>query len=383
MSEELILALEYLEQEKGIDKEKLIQAVEAALLSAARRVLGAKKEDLDVKFDPTSGDIKVFLNGEEVSSHELGRIAAQTAKQVIMQKLKEAEKETVYEEYKDRVGDVLLATVHRKERGDVIMELEKAEALLPRSEQPRGEVYRQGQKMKVLVIDVRKTGRPPQIVVSRKSPQLVRKLFEIEVPEIQEGLVEIVAIAREAGERTKIAVHSRQENVDPVGSCVGMKGTRVKNIVEELGGEKIDIIRYSEDPKEFIKSALNPAQISEIKLFPEEKKALVIVSKDQLSIAIGRHGQNVRLASHLTEWEIDVRSPEELREESPLRDLTGIGPKLAEILSKAGYDTVEKIASAEVEDLKKIEGIGDRTAHRVIGSAREYMKEKQQGENEQ
>jgi len=157
----------------------------------------------------------------------------------------------------------------------------------------------------------------------------------------------------------------------------------VKNIVEELGGEKIDIIRYSEDPKEFIKSALNPAQISEIKLFPEEKKALVIVSKDQLSIAIGRHGQNVRLASHLTEWEIDVRSPEELREESPLRDLTGIGPKLAEILSKAGYDTVEKIASAEVEDLKKIEGIGDRTAHRVIGSAREYMKEKQQGENEQ
>jgi len=256
MSEELILALEYLEQEKGIDKEKLIQAVEAALLSAARRVLGAKKEDLDVKFDPTSGDIKVFLNGEEVSSHELGRIAAQTAKQVIMQKLKEAEKETVYEEYKDRVGDVLLATVHRKERGDVIMELEKAEALLPRSEQPRGEVYRQGQKMKVLVIDVRKTGRPPQIVVSRKSPQLVRKLFEIEVPEIQEGLVEIVAIAREAGERTKIAVHSRQENVDPVGSCVGMKGTRVKNIVEELGGEKIDIIRYSEDPKEFIKSAL-------------------------------------------------------------------------------------------------------------------------------
>ena len=383
MSEELILALEYLEQEKGIDKEKLIQAVEAALLSAARRVLGAKKEDLDVKFDPTSGDIKVFLNGEEVSSHELGRIAAQTAKQVIMQKLKEAEKETVYEEYKDRVGDVLLATVHRKERGDVIMELEKAEALLPRSEQPRGEVYRQGQKMKVLVIDVRKTGRPPQIVVSRKSPQLVRKLFEIEVPEIQEGLVEIVAIARGAGERTKIAVHSRQDNVDPVGSCVGMKGTRVKNIVEELGGEKIDIIRYSDDPKEFIKSALNPAQISEIKLFPEEKKALVIVSKDQLSIAIGRHGQNVRLASHLTEWEIDVRSPEELREESPLRDLTGIGPKLAEILSKAGYDTVEKIASAEVEDLKKIEGIGDRTAHRVIGSAREYMKEKQQGENEQ
>lgn len=383
MSEELILALEYLEQEKGIDKEKLIQAVEAALLSAARKVLGAQKEDLDVKFDPASGDIKVFLKGKEVSSHELGRIAAQTAKQVIMQKLKEAEKETVYEEYKDRVGDVLLATVHRKERGDVIMELEKAEALLPRSEQPRGETYRQGQKMKVLVIEVRKSGKPPQIIVSRKSPQLVRRLFEIEVPEIQEGLVEIVALAREAGERTKIAVHSKQENVDPVGSCVGMKGTRVKNIVEELGGEKIDIIRYSEDPKEFIKSALNPAQISEIKLFPEEKKALVIVNKDQLSIAIGRHGQNVRLASHLTGWEIDVRSPEELREESPLREIEGIGPKLAELLSKAGYDSVEKIANAEIEDLKKIEGIGERTAQRVIASAKEYLEKKKQVEDEQ
>jgi N utilization substance protein A len=383
MSEELILALEYLEQEKGIDKEKLIQAVEAALLSAARKVLGAQKEDLDVKFDPASGDIKVFLKGEEVSSHELGRIAAQTAKQVIMQKLKEAEKETIYEEYKDRVGDVLLATVHRKERGDVIMELEKAEALLPRSEQPRGETYRQGQKMKVLVIDVKKSGKPPQIIVSRKTPQLVKRLFEIEVPEIQEGLVEIVALAREAGERTKIAVHSKQENVDPVGSCVGMKGTRVKNIVEELGGEKIDIIRYSEDPKEFIKSALNPAQISEIKLFPEEKKALVIVNKDQLSIAIGRHGQNVRLASHLTGWEIDVRSPEELREESPLREIEGIGPKLAELLSKAGYDSVEKIANAGIEELKKIEGIGERTAQRVIASAKEYLKKKEQIEDEQ
>ncbi|HDI45902.1 MAG TPA: transcription termination/antitermination protein NusA [Candidatus Omnitrophica bacterium] len=382
MSEELILALEYLEQEKGIDKEKLIQAVEAALLSAARKVLGVKKEELNVTFDPSSGDIKIFLKGEEVSSQELGRIAAQTAKQVIMQKLKEAEKETVYEEYKDRVGDVVLGTVHRKERGDVIVELEKAEALLPKSEQPRGETYRQGQKMKVLIIDVKKSGKPPQVIVSRKSPQLVRKLFEIEVPEIQEGLVEIISIAREAGERTKIAVHSKQENVDPVGSCVGMKGTRVKNIVEELGGEKIDIIRYSDDPKEFLKSALNPAQISEIKLFPDNKKALVIVDKNQLSIAIGRHGQNVRLASHLTGWEIDVRSPEELRETSPLREIEGVGPKLAEILSKSGYDSVEKVANAKVEDLKGIEGIGERTAQRVITSAREYMEKKQQKENE-
>ena len=373
MNEELLLALEYLEQEKGIDKEKLISAVEAAMISAAKKVLGAKKEDIEVKFDLKTGDMKVFLQGKEVKSQELGRIAAQTAKQVIMQKLREAEKETIYEEYKDRVGDVLLGTVHRVERGNVILELEKAEAILPRSEQAKGDVYKSGQKLKVLVIEVKKSGKPPLVVVSRKRPELIRRLFEIEVPEIQEGLVEIISIAREAGERTKIAVRSNEENVDPVGSCVGMKGIRVKNIVEELGGEKIDIIRYSEDPQEFIKAALNPAQVKEIKLFPEEKKALVIVDKEQLSIAIGKHGQNVRLASQLTGWEIDVRSPEELSKESPLLKVEGIGPKLAEMLSKAGYGSVEKIANATVEELTKIEGIGERTASRIISAAKAYM----------
>ena len=268
--------------------------------------MGVKKEELNVTFDPSSGDIKVFLKGEEVSSQELGRIAAQTAKQVIMQKLKEAEKETVYEEYKDRVGDVVLATVHRKERGDVIVELEKAEALLPKSEQPRGETYRQGQKMKVLIIDVKKSGRPPQVVVSRKSPQLVRKLFEIEVPEIQEGLVEIVSIAREAGERTKIAVFSAEEGVDPIGSCVGQKGTRVQAIIDELGGEKIDIILWDEDPTKFIAAALSPAKVLKVELKEEEKEAVAVVPEDQLSLAIGKRGQNVRLAAKLTDWKIDI-----------------------------------------------------------------------------
>lgn len=376
MNEELLLALEYLEQEKGIDKEKLIAAVEAAMISAAKKVLGAKKEDIEVKFDLETGDMKVFLQGKEVKSQELGRIAAQTAKQVIMQKLREAEKETIYEEYKDRVGDVLLGMVHRVERGNVILELEKAEAILPRSEQARGDVYKSGQKLKVLVIEVKRSGKPPLVVVSRKRPEFVKRLFEIEVPEIQEGLVEVISIAREAGERTKIAVRSKEENVDPVGSCVGMKGIRVKNIVEELGGEKIDIIRYSEDPQEFIKASLNPAQVKEIKLFQGEKKALVIVEKEQLSIAIGKHGQNVRLASQLTGWEIDVRSPEELGKESPLLKVEGIGPKLAEMLSKAGYGSVEKIANATVEELTKIEGIGERTASRIISAAKAHMERK-------
>lgn len=376
MNEELLLALEYLGQEKGIDKEKLIAALETAMITAARKVLDVKKEELEVRFDIQTGDIKVFLEGKEVRSEELGRIAAQTAKQIIMQKLREAEKETVYEEYKDSVGNVLLATVHRIERRDVVLELEKAEALLPYSEQIKNERYRQGQRLKVFVIEVKKSGRPPQVIVSRKRPELVKKLFEIEVPEIQQGLVEIVAIAREAGERTKIAVHSTKENIDPVGSCVGMKGIRVKNIVEELGGEKIDIIKYNSDPMEFIKVALSPAEVLEIRLFEQEKKALVIVEKAQLSIAIGRHGQNVRLASILTGWEIDVRSPQDLRQGSPLIKIEGIGPRLAELLSKAGFDTVEKLAQASVEELVKIEGIAERTASRVIKFAQVYLEEK-------
>lgn len=376
MSEELSLAMEYLEQEKGIDKSKLISAIKAALVSAVRKVLGFKKEEIEVQFDSSQGIFRVFCNGEEIDSAELGRIAAQTAKQVIMQKLREAEIETVYEEYKDRVGDIVTGTVNRVEKGNVILELEKAEALLPKSEQPKRELYRQGQKIKVLIIEVRKSGKGPQVIVSRNRVELVKKLFEIEVPEIQQGIVEIVSIAREPGERTKIAVTSKDPNVDSVGSCVGMKGIRVKNIVQELEGEKIDIIRYTPDVEEYIKAALSPAQISEIKIFPQAKRALVILEKEQLSLAIGKHGQNVRLASQLTGWEIDVRSPEDLEEKSPLRELEGVGPKLSRILLEAGYSSIESIAQAEDEELAKIEGIGMRTAKRIIEAAQRYLEEK-------
>ncbi|MDP8253321.1 MAG: transcription termination factor NusA [Candidatus Kaelpia aquatica] len=376
MNEELLLALEYLGQEKGIDQSKLIDAIEVAMVTAAKKVFHVEREDLDIKFDIESGDMKVYLKGEEVVSQKLGRIAAQTAKQVIMQKLREAEKETIYDEYKDRVGDVLTGMVHRLEYGDVIVQLDKAEAILPRSEQGRGESYRQRQKLKVYVLEVKKSGKPPLVIVSRRRSELIRRLFEIEVPEIQDKTVEIVAIAREAGERTKIAVRSNQESVDPVGSCVGMKGVRVKNIVDELGGEKIDIIHYSDKPAEYIKAALNPAQVSDIKIFKEQNKALVIVLKDQLSIAIGRHGQNVRLASQLTNWEIDVRSPEELSEESPLLKVKGIGPKIADVLSKSGYESVDILAKADFEVLKEIEGLGEKTAQKAIDAAKKYLKGK-------
>jgi transcription termination/antitermination protein NusA len=376
MNEELLLALEYLRQEKGIEPDKLADAIEVAMVTAAKKVLHAEKEDLEVNFDIKSGDIKVYIKGEEILSQKLGRIAAQTAKQVIMQKLREAEKESVYDEYKDRAGDVLTATVHRLEHGDVIMQLDKAEAILPRSEQGRGEVYRQRQKLKVYVLEVKKAGKPPLVVVSRRRSELIKRLFEIEVPEIQDKTVEIMAISREAGERTKIAVKSNQDSIDPVGSCVGMKGVRVKNIVDELGGEKIDIIHYSTKPAEYIKAALNPAQIADIKIFKDKKKALVIVEKDQLSVAIGRHGQNVRLASQLTGWEIDVRSPEELSEESPLLKIDGIGPKIAGALSKSGYGSAELLAKADIKTLKKIEGLGQKTAQKAIDAAKKFLKDK-------
>jgi N utilization substance protein A len=376
MNEELLLAMEYLEQEKGIEKDKLIDAIKSALISAVRRVLNLEREGIEVEFDSKKGGFRVLCDGKEVDSAELGRIAAQTAKQVITQKLHEAEMETVYDEYKDRIGEIVSGTVNRVERGNVIVELDKAEAFLPKSEQPKQEAYRQGQKLKALVIEVKKQGRGPQVILSRTRVELVKKLFQLEVPEIQNGVVEIIAIAREPGERTKIAVNSKDKNVDSVGSCVGMKGIRVKSIVQELEGEKIDIIRYSSDSAELIKVALSPAEVSKVKLFPKEKKALVILDKTQLSLAIGKHGQNVRLASQLTGWDIDVRSPEDLEEKSPLRELEGIGPKLSRILIEAGYSNIESLAKASVDELSQVEGLGARTARRIVIEAKKYIKEK-------
>ncbi len=413
MSQELLAILEQLEREKGIKKEVLIEAVESALLSAVRKVTDANPDDeLKVEVDRATGKIRAFRNKEEIDSIDFGRIAASTARQVIIQKIREAEKEVVFNEFQARVGEIVSGTVYRFEKGNIIVDvLGKAEGILPKREQSPLEEVRQGQRIRAYVVEVKKESKGPQIILSRAHPNMVKKLFELEVPEIYEGIVEIKSIARQAGERTKIAVASKNEKVDSVGACVGMRGNRVRNIVTELHGEKIDIVRYSEDIREYIKAALSPAKIAEIKLDKEKLKAEVIVDNDQLSLAIGKHGQNVRLASKLIGWELDMRTKvtaaaaqipekeelvqgekvekkaakekagkkprkakrdkEEKKKTVSPEELSGVGEKTLSLLKEAGFKTVDAIAAADIAELTKIKGIGQKKAEKLIQEAKQ------------
>lgn len=344
MSAELIHALDQLEREKGIDKEILIEAIEAALISAYKRNFGST-QNVKIYIDRLSGDVRVFalkrvtaependlldisveearkINKKleendiaeiEVTPRKFGRIAAQTAKQVVMQRIREAERGIIFDEFYNKESDIVTGIVQRAERKNVIIDLGKTEAVLPYTEQTPGEEYRFNERIKTYIVEVRKTAKGPQITVSRTHPGLVKRLFELEVPEIHEGVVEIRSIAREPGSRTKIAVYSREENVDPVGACVGQKGTRVQAIVDELRGEKIDIIKWSNNPEEFISSSLSPAKVIRVDADDDEKTARVIVPDYQLSLAIGKEGQNARLAAKLTGWKIDIKSESQLR----------------------------------------------------------------------
>lgn len=403
MNEELLTVLEHIEREKGIEKEFLFKAIESALTSAARKIVGNKDAEVAATIDRATGEIKILSGGKEIKSAEFGRIAAQTAKQVIIQKIREAERDIVFEEYQKRIGTITSGTVHRFEKGDIVLDLGKTEAMLPRSQQCPKERYKQGDRIRAYILEVNKTSHGPQIILSRSDAAFVKKLFEIEVPEITEGIVEIRSVSREAGERTKLAVWSKDDKVDPVGACVGMRGSRVKDIVRELQGERVDIIRWSDDLKEYVKAALSPTEIMEIKIDKTNKKIEVIVPDDQLSIGIGKHGQNIRLASKLIGWEMDIRGKEEKvkqaaaalaaetkeeiaapepeagsKEEAPvekgseikLRDIEGVGPKAEKILIGAGYDTIEKIKTLTVEDLTKLDGIGQKTAEKIIKSAK-------------
>jgi len=382
MNGELLSVLEHIEREKGISKEILIEAVESALVSAARKVIGQDaEEDISVKMDTETGSIKVFAGKEEINSAEFGRIAAQTAKQVIIQKIREAERDVIFAEFHTRKGTIVTGGVHRFDKGNIIVDLGKVEALLPRSELLPRERYKQGERVKAFVVDVERTPKGSHILLSRKDVGMIKKLFELEIPEIGDGIVEIKSIAREPGDRTKIAVLSKDGKVDSVGACVGMRGQRVKNIVSELQGEKIDIVRYSDDIQEYIKGALSPAEVSQIKIDTEQKRAEVIVEDDQLSLAIGRHGQNVKLASRLVGFEINVRShsdandKKKAKEESCLSisDLPGVGAKVEGILDKAGFKEIEDIANAKLEDLTEIKGVGKKTAEKILESAKELM----------
>lgn len=351
MNRELITVIDQIGREKGIDKARIIGAVEAALQTAAKKRFG-QGENIQVQMDTKTGEISVIslrtivetvINpkaevsltearridteaevGDEIGSliemDELGRIAAQTAKQVICQKVREAEWEAVLKEYSTRQGDLINGIIMGQERRNYLVDLGKTEAVLPASEQIPRESYRRGDRIKAYLLEVRKTPKDVQVILSRTHPQFVGKLFEVEVPEISEKIVEIKGVVREPGDRTKIAVSSRDKAVDPVGACVGIKGSRVQAVVRELRGEKIDIIAWTSDPRVFIAEALNPATIEKVGIDEEKKSALVVVADSQLSLAIGKNGQNVRLAAKLTGWKIDIISATEYEKEKVERD---------------------------------------------------------------
>ena len=345
MTNELLALFEYYEKEKGINRATMVEALENALLSASKKSIGPARE-LSIQVDPDKGTIKAFaklvvveevahpydeidlntaqkiqpgceLDDEvdvEVTPHDMGRIAAQTAKQAMMQRLRQAEKEMIYDEFKDRAGDVVGGSVRRFERSDVMIDLGKFEGVMPSRERVSTEEYNVGDRLRAYVVAVENGSRGPEIILSRSHPNFVRRLFEAEVSEIADRTVEIRGIAREAGYRTKVAVHSVDPKVDPVGACVGLRGARVKNIVRELNNEKVDIIRYSENVKEFVEEALKPAKIRSIELNEEEHKVRVTVEEEELSKAIGRRGQNARLTSRLVGWDVQVEKDESARE---------------------------------------------------------------------
>lgn len=386
MSTELLAVIENLEREKGISRQVLIESVEAALVSAARKVVHDKDKEIEVKIDLETGRIRILSEGKEIVSNEFGRIAAQTAKQVIFQKIREAERDVIFSEFQQKSQSIVSGTVYRFEKGALLVDLGKTEGILPKREMSPRDSYRQGDNIRAYVLEVARAAKGPQIVLSRSHPGFVKCLFELEVPEVADGMVEIMSVSREAGDRTKIAVSSKNEKIDCVGACVGIRGSRVKGVVKELQGEKIDIVRWSENTEEYIQAALSPAEVSSVKILSsEEKKAEVVVADDQLSLAIGKNGQNVRLASRLTGWSIDIRSKKDIAKEKlestmtetpvapdetgGIESIEGVGPKTLQALTEAGYRTLEDLKKASLEDLLAIKGIGQKTAEKIMAVA--------------
>ncbi len=305
-------AINQVATERGIPVESVLESIKVALATAYKRDYGGDVAEIEVALDSDTGEARIINDGEDVTPSGFGRIAAQTAKQVILQKIRETEKEVISDEYKGKIGTIVSGHIFRMENGVVILDLGKAQGVLPQSEQVSSEEYRINQRLKVLIKDVRLSSRGTEIIVSRADPDFVSKLFEQEVPEIASGVVKIAAIAREPGSRTKMAVSSSDDKIDPVGSCVGQKGVRVQSIISELFGEKIDIVPYSGITDKFIAAALSPAKVIDVELDEKEKRALVSVPEDQQSLAIGKEGQNARLANKLTKWKIDIKGAQGL-----------------------------------------------------------------------
>ena len=388
MGSELLVVLEYIEREKGVDRGVIVAAIESALLSAAKKRFGEECA-LSVTISAKTGDISVTKDGAEVRSGDFGRIAAQTARQIITQRIREAEREVMFNDFQTKIGEITNGIVHRFERGNIIIDLGKAEGMLPFRETLPKEEFRQGERVRALIIDVKKSGKGPQIILSRTNSGFVRRLFELEVPEIYEGLVEIKDISRQAGDRTKVAVSSRDEKVDCVGACVGVRGSRIKNIVHELRGEKVDIVRWSTDVVEYVRAAMSPAKVGRVSVNQDEKRVDIDVEEDQLSLAIGKKGQNIRLASKLTGWNINILGREADKVPAPeedvaivvvagagdagLEELPGVGDKTRAALLQAGFTTTAAIAASSVKDLTLVKGIGKKKAEQVIEAAKQMM----------
>jgi transcription termination/antitermination protein NusA len=413
MQQDLNRVIEQVSKEKGIDKSILIAALETAMVSAAKKTFGHQRK-IEAQFNTEIGEVELFeaktvvesvtdaavevtLNeakesldpdaeiGDELlcklDSSMFGRIAAQAAKQNIVQRVRDAEREIIYNEFKGREGQLVNGIVQRFERRNIIVNLGRTDAILPEKEQVPRERYRQGDRIRAYIVSVEITSRGPQIVLSRTHPGMLIQLFAQEVPEIYEGIVEVKGAAREPGGRAKIAVISNDSDVDPVGACVGMKGTRVQAVVQELRGEKIDIVHWIPDQAEYVCRALAPAKVSKIIIDDDEHSMEVIVPDDQLSLAIGKKGQNVRLAARLTGWRIDVRSEAEAEEETrrarmSIGAIPGINDFAAELLYQAGFKSAEEIAESELEDILDVEGISKEKAESLHKSAKEYVAEK-------
>ncbi|MEY3001094.1 MAG: hypothetical protein RL648_1308 [Verrucomicrobiota bacterium] len=405
MSQEILSVLEYMEKEKGIPRDEMISAISNAIRTAAARGVNAGQE-LRIEINPRNGQLKAWailevvdsvsdpltqihiekarqLSPEaeiglfierEVDPEHLGRIAAQTARQTIMQRLRQFEKERIYDDYKDNVGDIVTGVVRRRDRGDLIVDLGKAEAILPPRERVPGEDYSPGERMRCLLLNIEPTGRGPELILSRASVRFVRRLFELEVAEIQDGTVVIEAIAREPGYRTKIAVSSKDPKVDPVGACVGARGARVKSIVRELGGEKIDIVKYSADPLELLHEAIKPAEPLNISVDELHHRIYFEVSEENLSIAIGRRGQNARLTSRLLGWKLDIAKQQQVKVGfgDKMREaikgwegVVGISDELAAFLVQHGLVSPEAFEGVEAKDLEKL-GFSEQDAEQVV-----------------
>lgn len=378
MNAELVRIVDSIARDKNIEKDSVFGDLEQAMVSAIRKAYG-QMDEVAVTIDRLTGDISAIRNGEPVDMRDLGRIAAQTAKQVMIQKIREAERGSIFEEFVERKGTVVTGTVSRFEGGALIVNLGRAEGFLPRSEQIPGETHHPGERIRTMILDVREAPHQVKIVLSRSHPDFIRRLFELEVPEVSERIIEIRALAREAGYRTKIAVSSIDAKVDAVGACVGVRGSRIKNIVVELGGEKIDIVRWNESSQILIGNALKPAEVSDTALSLELGRATVVVPEDQLSLAIGKRGQNVRLAARLTGWDIDILTPKEYNKglddmERELSQIEGISSEHIEKMMAIGVVSLADIPEIGTEPLIKVLGLSEELAAKVIEFSAEAAK---------